>query len=60
MESGTKLFHYEISRLLGKDGVGEVWRARATKPGREVAIKTLAEEFAEDDPVALPASRKPK
>ena len=48
MESGTKLGHYEISTLLGKGGMGEVWRARDTKLGREVAIKTLPEEFARD------------
>ena len=47
MESGTKLGHYEIA-LLGKGGMGEVWRARDTKPGREVTIKTLPEEFAKD------------
>ena len=48
MESGTNLGHYEISTLLGKGGMGEVWRARDTKLGREVAIKTLPEEFAKD------------
>ena len=48
MESGTKLGHYEISTLLGKGGMGEVWRARDTKLGREVAIKTLPQEFAKD------------
>ena len=48
MESGTKLGHYEILSLLGKGGMGEVWRARDTKLGREVAIKTLPEEFAKD------------
>ena len=48
MESGTKLGHYEILSFLGKGGMGEVWCARDTKLGREVAIKTLPEEFAKD------------
>ena len=48
MDSGSKLGHYEIGTLLGKGGMGEVWRARDTKLGREVAIKTLPEEFAKD------------
>ena len=49
MESGSKLAHYEILSPLGKGGMGEVWRARDTKLGREVAIKTLPEEFAKDE-----------
>ncbi len=48
MESGTQLGHYEILSAIGKGGMGEVWRARDTKLGREVAIKTLPEEFAKD------------
>ena len=48
MELGTKLGHYEVLGLLGKGGMGSVWRARDTKLGREVAIKTLPEEFAKD------------
>ena len=48
MESGTQLGHYTILSALGKGGMGEVWRARDTKLGREVAIKTLPEEFAKD------------
>jgi eukaryotic-like serine/threonine-protein kinase len=48
MEPGTQLGHYTVLAALGKGGMGEVWRARDTKLGREVAIKTLPREFAED------------
>ena len=48
MQAGTQLAHYEILSPLGKGGMGEVWRARDIKLGREVAIKTLPEEFAGD------------
>ena len=49
MKPGTQLGHYEILSPLGKGGMGEVWRARDSKLGREVAIKTLPEEFAQDE-----------
>jgi serine/threonine protein kinase len=48
IQPGSKLAHYEVVTALGKGGMGEVWRARDTKLGREVAIKTLPEEFARD------------
>ncbi len=48
MQPGTQLGHYEILSAIGKGGMGEVWRAKDTKLGREVAIKTLLEEFAKD------------
>ena len=44
MESGNKLGHYTILSALGKGGIGEVWRARDTKLGREVAIKGANDE----------------
>ncbi len=49
MTPGTQLGSYEIISALGKGGMGEVWRARDSKLGREVAIKTLPEEFAKDE-----------
>src|ERR1700688_3552280 len=48
LPSGTILGTYEIASLLGKGGMGEVYRARDTKLKREVAIKILPDEFSND------------
>ena len=45
---GTRLGSYEIVSSLGRGGMGEVFRARDLKLGREVAIKVLAPELASD------------
>ncbi len=45
---GTQLGSHEITGLLGKGGMGEVYRARDLKLKREVAIKILPDEFSRD------------
>ena len=48
LSPGTKLGPYEIQSPLGAGGMGEVYRARDTRLGRDVAIKVLPEGFAQD------------
>ncbi|HEX5068674.1 MAG TPA: protein kinase [Vicinamibacterales bacterium] len=52
LTAGTKLGTYEIIATLGAGGMGEVYRARDAKLNRDVAIKVLPEQLAQD-PAAL-------
>jgi non-specific serine/threonine protein kinase len=48
LPSGTRLGAYEMLSLLGRGGMGEVYRAKDFKLGRHVAVKVLPGEFASD------------
>ena len=52
LSPGTRLDHYEVIALIGQGSMGEVYRARDTKLGRDVALKVLPDLFA-DDPERL-------
>ena len=49
LSSGTRLGGFEIESLLGSGGMGDVYRARDAKLGREVAIKVLPDEVARSE-----------
>ena len=48
LASGTRLGPYEIVAPLGAGGMGEVYRARDSKLGRQVALKVIPAEFGSD------------
>jgi len=56
--SGTRLGPFEILAPLGAGGMGEVYRARDTKLGRELAIKILPRRSPRTRTGARDSSRK--
>jgi Tol biopolymer transport system component len=48
LSSGSRLGPYEITSAIGAGGMGEVYRARDTRLGREVAIKVLPRDLTRD------------
>ena len=48
LSAGSKIGPYEVVAPLGAGGMGEVWRARDPRLGRDVAIKVLPDEMFRD------------
>src|SRR5580698_5819998 len=60
LTTGTKLGPYEIQSSLGAGGMGEVYRARDTRLGRDVAIKVLPSHLGSDPDLKARFEREAK
>src|SRR5947209_7822622 len=48
LQAGDTLGSFQVSAVLGRGGMGDVWRARDLRLNRDVAIKVLHADFAHD------------
>src|SRR5229473_2055549 len=60
LTAGAKLGPYEIQSPLGAGGMGEVYRARDTRLGRDVAIKVLASHLSSNPDLKARFEREAK
>ncbi len=57
--AGSRLGPYEVLGAIGAGGMGEVYRARDPRLGRDVAIKVLPASFSPTPIACAASSRKP-
>src|SRR5438132_12263111 len=57
---GTPLGPYEVRELLGKGGMGEVYRARDRRLDRDVAVKVISDAIAADASARMRFEREAK
>lgn len=60
LKKGSRIGPYEILEPIGAGGMGEVYRARDTRLGRDVAIKVLSREMSVDPKLRLRFEREAK
>lgn len=60
LRSGDCLGRYEILDLLGRGGMAEVYRARDSRLGRDVAVKVLSRQLARDTDASMRFDRETK
>ena len=60
LAAGTRLGPYEIVSMLGAGGMGEVYRAKDTRLGRDVAVKVLLQHLADTDDARARLEREAK
>ena len=60
LATGTRLGPYEIVAALGAGGMGEVYRAKDTRLGREVAVKVLPQHLSSSPEICARFEREAK